>query len=320
MRRVAETGLRLLATAAIGLAWALFAPAHAADCPEMRITKDVFAPGVGDLAAAIRGSAGPTARPAEWNEVRACFEQYGLDYFHRIGALKTDPANVSNPKNSQILVLVNGQRYFQAPTRAYFVAFHEGKLPRDWLAHDQVGGNQIALGSWSYLLPALYVVTPTAAARPPAPAAPAPDIRPCTGARAPDDAIAACSTIISAGGIPNDLLARAYSARAIAFHNKGQFERAIADYDQAIKLVPANATAFNNRGLALQANGNLDRAIADFGEAIRIDPSDQAGAFRFRSLALRQRGDLGAAIADADRAIRLYPDYNAAYVARGLRS
>jgi tetratricopeptide (TPR) repeat protein len=114
------------------------------------------------------------------------------------------------------------------------------------------------------------------------------------------------------------VLAQALRRRAVAWHHKGDFDRAIADYDQALRLAPNNAAAFNNRGLAWQARGNLDRAIADFGDAIRADPTDQAGAYRFRSHALRQRGDIDGAIADADRSIRLYPDYNAAYVARGL--
>jgi tetratricopeptide (TPR) repeat protein len=317
MRSAVNTYVLLLAATAAGLGVGLASPAHSADCPELRITKDVFAPGVSDLAAGVRAAVGPKARPAEWNEVRACFDKFGLGYFRKIGTVKTDPANTSNPVNSQILVLVNGQRYFQAPARAYFAAFHEGTLPPNWLAHDQVGGNQISLGSWSYLLPAFYVVDP-----PPTPpgvvASPTPDAGRCTAATKPDDAVAACTTVIMAKGVADAALAQAYGARAVAWHNKGEFDQAIADYDQSIRLAPNSAAVFNNRGKAWQAKGNLDRAIADFSEAVRIDPSDQAGAFRFRSIVLRLRGDLDGAIADADRAIRLYPDYNAAYVARGL--
>ncbi len=186
MSDAANVCLRLLAGAAIVFGFAHSSPANSADCPELRITKDVFAAGVTDLSAAVRASVGSSdARPAEWNEVRACFDKHGLSYFHKIGAVKTDPTNSANPVNSQILVLVNGQRYFQAPNRAYFAAFHEGTLPPNWLAHDQIGGNQIVLGSWSYLLPAFYVV---AAPVNPAPvaASPGPDVERCTGAASPD--------------------------------------------------------------------------------------------------------------------------------------
>ena len=319
MRMTHAACRHLLAAAILGTGLGFSSSAHAADCPQLRITKEVFAPNVADLAAAVRAAVGPTARPAEWNEVRACFEKSGLRYFRQIGVVTTDPANKANPPNSQILVLVNGQRYFQAPARAYFAAFHAGKLPPDWLAHDQVGGNQIALGSWSYLLPAFYVVDPPPPATTPAVAqGRSTDIGQCTGAGAADAMIAACSSIISEGRAGDAVIAQALRTRAVAWHNKGDFDRAIADYDQALRLAPNNAAAFNNRGLAWQARGNLDRAIADFGDAIRADPTDQAGAYRFRSHALRQRGDIDGAIADADRSIRLYPDYNAAYVARGL--
>jgi tetratricopeptide (TPR) repeat protein len=319
MRMTHAACRHLLAAAILGAGLGVSSSAHAADCPQLRITKEVFAPNVADLAAAVRAAVGPTARPAEWNEVRACFEKSGLRYFRQIGAVTTDPANKANPPNSQILVLVNGQRYFQAPARAYFAAFHAGKLPPDWLVHDQVGGNQIALGSWSHLLPAFYVVDPPAVATAPAVAqGSTTDIGQCTGAGAADAAIAVCSSIISEGRAGDAVIAQALRRRAVAWHNKGDFDRAIADYDQALRLAPNNAAAFNNRGLAWQARGNLDRAIADFGDAIRADPTDQAGAYRFRSHALRQRGDIDGAIADADRSIRLYPDYNAAYVARGL--
>ena len=317
MRTADRRERRIWAGILAGLSFAFSTPTLAAECPELRITKDVFASSVTDLAAALRKSVGPSTRPAEWNEIRVCFEKYGLSYFHKLGAVKTDPTNTANPPNSQILVLVNGERYFQAPNRAYFAAFHEGALPPNWLAHDQIGGNQIVLGSWSYLLPAFYVTNAPIKSGP-AVSSLAPDVGRCTGARNPDEVIAACTSIISTGSVADPILAQVYKSRALAWHNKGQFDRAISDYDQAVTLASADTDAINNRGKAWQAKGNLDRAIADFSDAIRIDPADRVGALRFRSIALRQRGDIEGAIADADKAIRLYPDYNAAYVARGL--
>jgi hypothetical protein len=130
-------------------------------CPDMRVTHDAFGPEVTDLSSAIRAEAGPNVRPAEWSEIKACYERFGLSYFHKLGIGKGDP-------NNRVLVVVNGNRYFQAPSRAYFVAFFGGTLPPNWLGHDQVGGNQISLGSWSLRLPALYVVCDTANGKCPA--------------------------------------------------------------------------------------------------------------------------------------------------------
>ena len=132
-----------------------------------------------------------------------------------------------------------------------------------------------------------------------------------------DERIKTCTIAIAAE--TGTRAARAYNFRGIAWHDKYELDRAMADYDQAVRLDPSSANAVNNRGIAWQAKGNLDRAIADHTRAIALDPKDDAvGAYRFRSIALRLKGETDRAIADASEAIRLYPDYNAAYVDRGL--
>ena len=51
----------------------------------------------------------------------------------------------------------------------------------------------------------------------------------------------------------------------------GQHQRAIQDYDQAIRLNPRYAEAYNNRGIAYKNLGQHQRAIQDYDEAIRIN-------------------------------------------------
>ena len=53
---------------------------------------------------------------------------------------------------------------------------------------------------------------------------------------------------------------------------KKEYDKAIADYDQAIRLDPKYAAAYHNRGLAWYAKKEYDKAIADYDEAIRLDP------------------------------------------------
>jgi tetratricopeptide (TPR) repeat protein len=60
--------------------------------------------------------------------------------------------------------------------------------------------------------------------------------------------------------------------RGRAWHDKGEFDKAIRDYDEAIRCVPTFAIANNNRGMAWQKKGELDKAITDYNEALRIDP------------------------------------------------
>ena len=59
---------------------------------------------------------------------------------------------------------------------------------------------------------------------------------------------------------------------ATLYGDKGDYDRAIADYDEAIRLDPRYAVAYYNRGVAYCDKGDYDRAIADYNEAIRLDP------------------------------------------------
>jgi tetratricopeptide (TPR) repeat protein len=110
---------------------------------------------------------------------------------------------------------------------------------------------------------------------------------------------------------------RAYHNRGNAWSDKGDLDRAIADYDQALQRDPKDAAPYNNRGIAWKAKGDLDRAIADYTEAIRLDPKD-SDPYNNRGLAWKAKGDFDRAIADLTEAIRLDPKYERAYVNRGI--
>ena len=72
-----------------------------------------------------------------------------------------------------------------------------------------------------------------------------------------------------------------------------------------------------NRGIARKAKGDLDRAIADYTEAIRLDPEYEYAYFN-RGVAWSRKGDLDRAIADYDRVLRLDPKYGHAHFERGV--
>ena len=55
---------------------------------------------------------------------------------------------------------------------------------------------------------------------------------------------------------------------------KGDSDRAIADYSEAIRLNPKYAWTYLNRGVTRFAQGRFDPANADFSEALRMNPSD----------------------------------------------
>ncbi len=95
------------------------------------------------------------------------------------------------------------------------------------------------------------------------------------------------------------------------------YQGAIADYTQAIRLKPDYAFAYNNRGYAKGQLGQYFAAIADYDAAIRLQPDDAYAAYVRRGYAKRRLGQSSAAITDYDAAIRLKPDYAYAYVSRG---
>ena len=107
-----------------------------------------------------------------------------------------------------------------------------------------------------------------------------------------------------------------YHNRGIAKRNLGQHYSAILDYDAAIRLDPNDAKAYVNRGYAKRNLGQHSAAILDYDAAIRLDPND-AKAYVYRGIAKRNLGQHSAAILDYDAAIRLDPNYANAYVNRG---
>jgi tetratricopeptide (TPR) repeat protein len=51
--------------------------------------------------------------------------------------------------------------------------------------------------------------------------------------------------------------------RGMAYGNKGEFDKAIADFTEAIQLDPKLAQAYNNRGVAYYFSGQYDKAWAE---------------------------------------------------------
>ena len=74
--------------------------------------------------------------------------------------------------------------------------------------------------------------------------------------------------------------------------------------------------AFMNRGLAL-ANKRDPRAIADFDEVVRIDPHQVRALFERGRAFAAIVGDVAQAVRDFDRAIAVDPNYTAARIYRG---
>lgn len=103
--------------------------------------------------------------------------------------------------------------------------------------------------------------------------------------------------------------------RGNAFRAKGDLDRAMVDYDQAIAFDPNNAGAYVDRGLLLSEKGEHSEARKDFGEALRLNPN-QWEAYYDRGADFRDERQLEEAIADFSRAIELNSTFPRSYVTR----
>lgn len=97
----------------------------------------------------------------------------------------------------------------------------------------------------------------------------------CTGKNnaSLDQMISGCTALIQSGKQTPKYLANTFSNRGIAYYRKGQYERALQDFDQAIKLNPKEARLFKNRSVVREKKGDKAGAEADWAEARRIDPN-----------------------------------------------
>jgi lipoprotein NlpI len=119
---------------------------------------------------------------------------------------------------------------------------------------------------------------------------------------------------------------RLYSGSASAFLTRGNVylsksdpECALSDFDAAIRLDPKSAWAFAARANLYANKGDLDRAFADLNEAISIDPADALALFS-RGELYKSKGNLAQAMADMNQSLRLDPNYAPAYFTRGQLS
>jgi tetratricopeptide (TPR) repeat protein len=132
-----------------------------------------------------------------------------------------------------------------------------------------------------------------------------------------DVAIAACTRAISSGKFRGNILAVVYNKRGMELAGKSESDKAIADYDEALRLDPNFVVAYYNRAWVFRKKREPDRAIADYTEAIRINPK-YALAYNARGITFNDKAEYDRAIADFDAVIALDPRLAFAFANRAL--
>lgn len=125
--------------------------------------------------------------------------------------------------------------------------------------------------------------------------------------------MAACTALIASGPQSSDYLVPAFADRGIAYENENDHSRAIADFNEAMRLWPKNkyqdqlATLFGRRGAVYAVQDDYGRAITDLNEAIRLDPRYADGLY-LRGLVENKLGRKAEGAADIARAKVIDPN------------
>jgi tetratricopeptide (TPR) repeat protein len=110
-----------------------------------------------------------------------------------------------------------------------------------------------------------------------------------------------------------------YFASGVQKRKKGDYQGALADYNQAISIDPNFAMAYNNRGVIKKENLNDPQgALADYNRALQINPNF-AMAYNNRGVIKKENlNDPQGALADYNRALQINPNFAMAYSNRGV--
>jgi tetratricopeptide (TPR) repeat protein len=108
--------------------------------------------------------------------------------------------------------------------------------------------------------------------------------------------------------------ARAYYWRGSRYHQMKAYDKAIADFNEALRLgFISSGMVYENRAYAYRAIGDWDKAISGFTEALRSTGGENykmAKFYSYRAEAYMAKKDYDKAIADLTEAIRLDPNVN----------
>jgi len=147
-----------------------------------------------------------------------------------------------------------------------------------------------------------------------APAMAASDIEACLGRTPALDRIGACTRAIDAG-LSGKQLVDAYTARGLTYGQLGQLDNAVADLTTALDNEKGDVNIWVARARALFNKRDFDKAMLDLAEAMKLDPDNSIpvnlmGKNHFMlanyDIALKFFGD----------AIKLNPNHYNAYVNR----
>ena len=116
--------------------------------------------------------------------------------------------------------------------------------------------------------------------------------------------------------MPHDPASTALLQRAVGLHQQGQFDAALALYQQVLDADPRQFDALHLSGVIARQQGQPDKAVALIEAALAVD-AQRANAHCNLGAALQDLGEPVAALASYERALALDPRYALAHANRG---
>lgn len=110
--------------------------------------------------------------------------------------------------------------------------------------------------------------------------------------------------------------ANAFASRALFLTSLHEYEKAVADFSKAIEKGDKSEAIYINRAAAYLQMNKVDEAISDYATAIQFN-SKNAGVLQQRATAYKVKGELDNAINDFTKAIELSPTFIPAIMGRG---
>jgi len=112
-----------------------------------------------------------------------------------------------------------------------------------------------------------------------------------------------CSALLNTPGLPKSERSMDLSMRALAYSLLGMFDKALADYDEALTITPDFPLALNNRAWSYYKLGRPADGIGDVERALQLSPGSPY-ALDTRAHIRQSMGDANAALADYELAMR----------------
>ena len=133
--------------------------------------------------------------------------------------------------------------------------------------------------------------------------------------RAIDD----CTHALSLGGLSSDWAQMAYSCRGDCYGLLNNYQAALQDYNQSIRLAPEEIKNYQKRGFIYEKLENYHEAIEDLTKVLRRNSEDSelVHFYHLRAGCYQNLRNWEEAIRDFTEVIRRDPTYYHAYIGRG---